>query len=426
MRILSISAQKPDSTGSGVYLTEVVKALAEEGHRQAVVCGVYEEDHIVLPEGTLCYPVYFNSGKVPFPICGMSDEMPYPSTRYCDMTEDMTKAYRQALTEAVNRAVEELNPDLILCHHLYLLTSIVRREFPDRKIIGFCHNTDLRQMEKNPLWRDEIREQIRKLDRICVPQNPQADRVCGIYGVDPEKICTVGMGYNDRIFRRTGKRDTLIPGEMLGDPAGVTRIVFAGKIAEKKGVMSLIRCLPETGLAPDRIVLDLAGGAGNQEEYQAIRDLAAASPYNIRFPGKMAQPDLAALYNEAQIFVLPSFFDGIPLVVIEALACGDRVVVTELPGIRAWMEENAPGADIRYVKLPSMRNADELVPEELPGFEKRLAEALREAAAAGETRITDVSAITWRGLVRRALDGMTPENQPSGAAPENQSSRDQA
>ena len=41
MRILSISAQKPDSTGSGVYLTEVVKALAEEGHRQAVVCGVY-------------------------------------------------------------------------------------------------------------------------------------------------------------------------------------------------------------------------------------------------------------------------------------------------------------------------------------------------------------------------------------------------
>ena len=73
-----------------------------------------------------------------------------------------------------------------------------------------------------------------------------------------------------------------------------------------------------------------------------------------------------------------------------------------------------------------MRNADEPVPEELPGFEKRLAEALREAAAAGETRITDVSAITWSGLVRRALDGMTPENQPSGAAPENQSSRDQA
>lgn len=409
MRILSISAQKPDSTGSGVYLTEVVKALADEGHRQAVVCGVYEEDRIVLPDGVACYPVYFNSEKVPFPICGMSDEMPYPSTRYCDMTEEMTKAYRQAFTETVRRAVGELDPDLILCHHLYLLTSIVRSAFPDRKIIGFCHNTDLRQMEKNPLWRAEIREQIRKLNRICVPQKPQADRVQEIFGVDPGKICTVGMGYNDGIFRRTGSRAGLAPGEVLRDPEGVTRIVFVGKIAEKKGVMSLIRCLPETGLAPDRVEIVLAGGAGNQEEYQAIREMAEASAYEIRFPGKMAQPDLAALYNDSQIFVLPSFFDGIPLVVIEALACGDRVVVSELPGIRSWMGENAPGADIRYVKLPSMRNADEPVPEELPGFEKRLADALREAAAAGETRITDVSSITWRALVSRALAGMTQE-----------------
>ena len=46
MRILSITAQKPNSTGSGVYLTELVKEYEILGHEQAVVAGVYREDLI--------------------------------------------------------------------------------------------------------------------------------------------------------------------------------------------------------------------------------------------------------------------------------------------------------------------------------------------------------------------------------------------
>ena len=50
MRILSITAQKPNSTGSGVYLTELVKEYALMGHEQAVIAGVYQEDLTELPE----------------------------------------------------------------------------------------------------------------------------------------------------------------------------------------------------------------------------------------------------------------------------------------------------------------------------------------------------------------------------------------
>ena len=60
MRILSITAQKPSSTGSGVYLTELVKEYAAKGHEQAAVAGVYEEDEAELPEGVKLYPVYFS------------------------------------------------------------------------------------------------------------------------------------------------------------------------------------------------------------------------------------------------------------------------------------------------------------------------------------------------------------------------------
>ena len=163
MRILSITAQKPSSTGSGVYLTELVKEFARKGHSQAVVAGVYREDQISLPAEVGFYPVYFQTEALPYPIAGMSDEMPYPSTRYCDMTEEMTEAFGKAFLEKVTEAVEALDPDLILCHHLYLLTALVREHFPDRRIYGFCHNTDIRQMEKTNLKRAYIAGQIRKL-----------------------------------------------------------------------------------------------------------------------------------------------------------------------------------------------------------------------------------------------------------------------
>ncbi len=417
MRILSITAQKPGSTGSGVYLTELVKEYAARGHEQTVVAGVYETDVIDLPEGVGFYPVYFSKEpkdaqgrenmqsvgntqsaveRLPFPIAGMSDEMPYTSTRYCEMTPEMAGQFKAAFLKAVMRAVEELDPDLILCHHLYLLTAIVREAFPERIVYGFCHNTDLRQMKKTDLERVFIREQIRKLDRIFVPQQAQEEGVLEIYGVSPDKITRAGMGYNSKVFWRTGEKPQ----------DGVTRMVFAGKIAEKKGVISLLRALSHLGIGREKLKVFLAGSTGNKEEYAVIEELAETCPYAVTFLGRLSQPELSRVYNACDIFVLPSFFEGIPLTVIEALACGDRVVMTDLPGIREWLSETASGADIRYVPLPAMRNTDEPVPESLPAFEDGLAKALRESiAAAGQDgqKAADVSAISWVKIAEEVI-----------------------
>lgn len=398
MRILSITAQKPNSTGSGVYLTELVKEFALQGHEQAVVAGIYRDDEVELPDGVEFYPVYFCSERLPYDIVGMSDEMPYKSTRYCDMTPEMVEQFRASFFEVISPLVEQFQPDLILCHHLYLLTAFVRQWFPNKKIYGFCHNTDLRQMQKTDLERTFIAEQIRKLDRIFVPQTAQQDGVVDIYQVDIEKTMIVGMGYNNKIFYVTGEKPK----------DGVTRIVFAGKIAEKKGVMSLIRSLSLLGkkaphVQKGALQVYLAGSAGNETEYREIQRLAEECPYEIHFLGRLAQPALAKVYNECDIFTLPSFFDGLPLTVIEALACGDRVVVSDLPGIQAWLGEYAPGADVRYVTMPQMRNTDEPVPESLPEFEERLTKALLQSIHTKERKIADVSKISWEGIAKKVL-----------------------
>ena len=398
MRILSITAQKPNSTGSGVYLTELVKEYEILGHEQAVVAGVYREDLIELPDGVAFYPVYFCEEGLPYPLVGMSDEMPYISTKYCEMSPEMVEQFRSSFMSVIERAVEELQPDLILCHHLYLLTALVREHFPGRKVYGFCHNTDLRQMQKTDLEREFIRREIGKLDHIFVPQRAQEEGVLTLYPVDKEKITRVGMGYNNQIFHLA---------EESCDKEGVTSLVFAGKIAEKKGVKSLLRAMALLGdekeLDMNRVQLLLAGSTGNEEEYQMIEGLAGRCPCKVKFLGRLSQSELARVYQQSDIFVLPSFFEGIPLTVIEALACGDRVVMTDLPGIKEWIASVSSDADVRYVTLPRMRNADEPLEEDLPEFERMLADALKASVLQKETHLADVSQISWEAIAKEVL-----------------------
>ena len=386
MRILSITAQKPHSTGSGVYLTGLVKGFATLGHEQAVVAGVYKEDEIHFPEGTRVYPVYYRTESLPFPIAGMSDEMPYESTIYSQMTEYMVDAFRQAFLEKTREAVECFRPDLILCHHLYLLTALVREAFPQYKTAAICHGTGLRQIKKNSLERDYILAHIKELHKVFCLHREQREEISRVYGVPGERLEVIGSGFDDSIFRYmpVKKED------------GVKRLIYAGKLSEKKGVMSLLRslvCLEqlqrqweqgemqqrlETGQPPEPVKIEvwLAGGYGNQLEYETIKKLAEQSPYPVKFLGRLDQPQLAKRMNQADVFVLPSFYEGLPLVVIEALACGLQVVCTDLPGVRPWLEENIGTCPVKFVPLPAIMNADEPVEQELPQFERRLAEAI--------------------------------------------------
>ena len=68
MRILNISAQKPDSTGSGVYLAEMVRCELSAGHAAAVVAGVDASDEPTLPERAEPYFGAKSIGPTPQPV----------------------------------------------------------------------------------------------------------------------------------------------------------------------------------------------------------------------------------------------------------------------------------------------------------------------------------------------------------------------
>lgn len=391
---MSVSAQKPDSTGSGVYLSEIVKELDREGHRQAVLAGVYEKDQVSLPDQVTFFPVYFKTEKLPFPIPGMSDQMPYESTIYSTMDEEMITIYMQVFREKIREAVEVFRPDLILCHHLYLVTALVRDCVPDIPVYGFCHNTDLRQMKKHKLQQKFIQEKIGSLDRIYALHKAQVGEILGVYPVEREKIHIAGAGFNESIFydRKCRKRED------------VCRIVFAGKISREKGVESLLRSIEIVARNRKGICLTLAGGNGDEKELERIRREAGSCSYQTVFTGRIPQESLAEIYSRSKVFVLPSFYEGLPLTVMEALACGCRVVVTDLPGIRPFFDTYVPEAPVFYVKPPALIHTDEPVKEELPGFEERLAQKIEACIRTDFTSSPDLSGVSWRAVCQRILE----------------------
>ena len=393
MRILSMTAQKPDSTGSGVFLTELIKGFRNLNCTQAVVCGGTAEDEFLFPADVTVFPVRYQGEDLPFPVCGMSDEMPYESTRYRDLNPEMTDQLTAAFRQRIGEAVEEFRPDVILCHHLYFVASLVRQMYPEIPVFGQCHGSDLRQIETNQWQRQWILEQIPKLDGIFALHEAQKEQICRIFNLEEARVQVVGTGYNSAVFYRS---DEVPRGEK-------NRYLFAGKLSEKKGVGSLIRCLDYLE-HPEVAEVYLAGGCGSELELEKFREMAQAAPCPVKFLGKLDQGSLVKKMNECHVFTLPSFYEGLPLVLIEAMACGMRTVCTDLPGIRPWLDQAIPNHGTIFVTPPRMANTDEPNEADLPEFELRLAKAMEAAPMQPTPDLQAVQRLSWEALCRRLLD----------------------
>jgi glycosyltransferase involved in cell wall biosynthesis len=113
--------------------------------------------------------------------------------------------------------------------------------------------------------------------------------------------------------------------------------------------------------------------------------------------------------KNSDVFVLPSYFEGLPLVLIEAMASGALPVSTDLPGVREWIDSNVGGPNVRYVPMPPMKSIDEPEDEARAGFAAELARVLKKAVldiASGDAPgpLPDSSSITWDSVSSRLTD----------------------
>jgi hypothetical protein len=146
MKILHLLSQRPDSTGSGIYVQAMIRGATFNGFDNFLVAGLCSrgcDDNVCITPDRSMY-LNFHNADVSFQIPGMSDVMPYDSSKFCDLSEENLIEYETAFSMLLKRAVELFKPDLIHCHHLWIISSLTRRLFPHIPLVMTCHGSDLR------------------------------------------------------------------------------------------------------------------------------------------------------------------------------------------------------------------------------------------------------------------------------------------
>jgi glycosyltransferase involved in cell wall biosynthesis len=129
------------------------------------------------------------------------------------------------------------------------------------------------------------------------------------------------------------------PAQAPGRPehAGPKRVLFVGRLCERKGVSILLKALAKSGLTPAQVEVTLAGNGG-VDIYRRQAHRLGLDPL-LKFPGWCDQEQVSALLKQANLLVLPSIDEVLPLVILEALANGVPVLTTPVGEVPSVLSE---------------------------------------------------------------------------------------
>jgi colanic acid/amylovoran biosynthesis glycosyltransferase len=185
--------------------------------------------------------------------------------------------------------------------------------------------------------------------------------------VEPEywgRLVVVRCGLNAQGVRSLPPRAEE-PAVSRGDAP--LRVLFVGRLVPEKGVLVLLRAL--AGLKDRGVDVEMVlvgDGPYRGELEKASRRMGVAG--RVTFTGALTGARVAPLYRDADVFCLPSFAEGLPVVLMEAMANELPVVTSRIAGIAELVDDDANG-----LLLP-------------PGREDVIVDALERLAADPELR----------------------------------------
>ena len=160
------------------------------------------------------------------------------------------------------------------------------------------------------------------IDRICVQQAIS-------YGAR-NKISLLMNAVDTNRFRPNNEiRSTERTSLQISEDAFV--VLFVGRLEEIKQVDILVESMVSLkDKFPVRLLL-----AGDGTKYEPLKKLVNKLHLSsaVKFLGKVSHDDIHVYYNIADVLLLPSKMEGVPMVILEALACGTPVVASTVGGI---------------------------------------------------------------------------------------------
>lgn len=192
---------------------------------------------------------------------------------------------------------------------------------------------------------------LKAVDHIIAVSTDMKNKVVHEYGVDESKVTVISNGIDDKNFYMINKDEAKR---------------LCGLELDKKYILSLCRLSHEKGLeylfeafyslnAKDTELIVVGDGPLKAKLSRMVSDLKIAN--KVKFIGAVSHSETSIWYNAADVYCLPSLWEGCPNVIIESLACGTPVVSTKVGGIPDLVPDNDYGFLVPAGDPVSLANA---------------------------------------------------------------------
>ena len=162
--------------------------------------------------------------------------------------------------------------------------------------------------------------------------------------IKPEKIVTIGNGVDTNIFRPLMNR--LESEKILGLSRDVVRIATTCRIVKQKGIQDLISAFSLLKKTVENVELLIIGG-NIEQDIDPFQDEILKRIEEYELEESVVLTNLVSNVNEylavSDIFVLPSYREGVPKSIVEAMAVGLPIIATRIRGCKELVEHGKSG-----------------------------------------------------------------------------------
>lgn len=282
----------------------------------------------------------------------------------------------------IARLDRERNFDLFNGQWMYpdaVAAAWIARDLKKPIVVG-GHGSDVNFALREPAKRRQMLESFSIARHVTVVAEILKRKLVES-GVDESKVKVISNGFDPAVFVLRPQEEAR---RALSIPVDRRMIVFVGRMLDAKGVIELVEAFK--GLSAARADADLffiGDGPARGRVERLIID------YNLgaraKVVGGRPHKEVAMWMSAADVFCLPSYSEGCPTVVLEALGSGRPVVATDVGGIPDLVNESNG-------ILVSARNAVALRGALTSALDKRWkAEAIRSG----------VEALTWAAIAKK-------------------------
>ena len=228
---------------------------------------------------------------------------------------------------ALREPARAFAPDLILSYWLYpdaCGALRIARELGVPLVAG-ARGSDLRV--RDPLSRRLTRPVVRAAARLLVVSADLGRVATAEYGANAERIRVIANGCDAETFHR---RDRAAPRAQCDVAADAQLVLYVGRLVAEKGLRELVEAMRKLRVSHPRAELVLVGDGPLREELAAH---ARDPDTRLRLVGAQDADAVAVWMAACDVLTLPSYSEGHPNVLVEALACGRPVVSTPVGGV---------------------------------------------------------------------------------------------